>query len=75
MFDPTDGKYPLDYGWIIDDNCVKPEWLFGISIPKNLTGTISEGDENKEVVLNDEKNDVWSGGNESKATRAKLIET
>ena len=46
-----------------------------ISIPKNLTGTISEGDENKEVVLNDEKNDVWSGGNESKATRAKLIET
>ena len=55
MLDPTDVKNPIDYGWIIDDNCLKPEWFFGISIPETATGIIiTEGFEN---VLN---NDVWS---------------
>ena len=43
IYNPTDRKNPLNNRWIIDDNYLKLEWFFGISIPETRTETIPKG--------------------------------
>lgn len=51
---PADGLSPIDYGWCVNDNLLKPTWFEGPAIPDSL---FTNGIDNAEnIEMEDDSN-------------------
>lgn len=78
---PGQGISPIDYGWSVEDKCLKPTWFEGPAIPRSLftdgsddgaegIGIQSDDESGTEVGTSDEQvsdsdDEAWSEGTDT----------
>ena len=63
---PTGGLNPKDYGWLIVDDMLEPDWYAGNPAPDSLSNDDDESDETPITIMNqdEEYSSEWSEGSD-----------